>query len=110
MIIISSNTKKAVISFSFVGQAFLGQKPEAEFSISWAAVAYFSTLNHAINFILYVISGQQFRRQLMVILFCRKQGDGSVMRNTTSHSVSYVTKVKLITFTFLTKFSKILHF
>ena len=71
--------------FTFQVQASLGRKPEGEFSIGWAAVSFVSSVNHAMNFILYVISGQHFRRQATAVLFCRKEEKASLVRSNSSH-------------------------
>ena len=61
--------------------ATLGYQPGYQDDAAHICVYIVSDLNHAINFIMYVISGQQFRRQFIDIIYCK-----SWRSNTSSNS------------------------
>ena len=60
-------------SLLHAGQALAGGRRVRGFSVSGATVLIMSTANHAVNFLLYIIRGQQFRRQFVAIICCWKQ-------------------------------------
>ena len=58
--------------------ALSGQKFEGGFTPGWAIVSVLASFNHPVNFFLYLISGQQFRKQFMEIICCKKSEDNSM--------------------------------
>ena len=52
----------------------------------WFFVGMMNGSNHSVNFLLYIISGQQFRQKfLMMIQCCHKRRDESSLREESSH-------------------------
>ncbi len=58
--------------------------------LHWQIIILIDTLNHSLNFILYIISGQQFRTQFFKMITCnRKCADG---HSYNSNNISTTTK------------------
>ncbi|XP_064629317.1 FMRFamide receptor-like [Lineus longissimus] len=77
------------VHFIVYGQlivSFVTQKQIAQYVLSYTVTNLLSYVNNTINFLLYCLSGTQFRREVFQMFRCRKSGNGRKSSQTHSRS------------------------